>query len=549
MNLSSLPPDIWELMSPYIRLREACALMDTGALQLRRNLKAGLTFLHMNDFSLPKHFIGRVSEFTNTRTLNLSTVMRFTLPESWFERLPAGLRTLRLSNFEFPPKSLNRLPAQLRHIIFDGTERQDDRIAYLPQQLEIFESRTSFDPSLISKLPPTLTRLQFSSKLTNEQIELLPRSITSLEMDEAINITTAGVLLLPPSLTLLVLDNCKIKVEGFKALPKTLTSLRISRDTSLTSAVFDHLPPYLTWLRLPPSTESEMTEEQVKKLSRNLKAFDITNSRNLTPNSISFLPPDFYDHPTCLPKILRPYVVLPHFKRFRLSKLNFTAWMCDELIKIETWRLLPPHITFLDTFCLIDTGMPRTPNHEEWQLLPRQLHTLKLDKITNLPMDAVKHIPRQLQYLQAPKVNTLTDDAMSDLPPRLVFLDLSSATKFTDACIALLPRTLTALLLPKCPQITGKSFPDLPSELRVLDLKWAREVADSAVPHLPSTLTDLRLTSSALLTDACLEHLPSKLAIVDLSHAQNLSYAALRARFSDDAYLILPFGRSLERPW
>lgn len=96
----------------------------------------------------------------------------------------------------------------------------------------------------LSKITTLRTVRLLHIKITDKEIELLPRNLTGLQLTYC-RITDEMLHLLPQNLTYLNLTFSRITNEGLKLLPKTLTHLDLTRCDQITYEGVRILPPNL----------------------------------------------------------------------------------------------------------------------------------------------------------------------------------------------------------------------------------------------------------------------------------------------------------------
>jgi len=143
----------------------------------------------------------------------------------------------------------------------------------------------------INLLPPTLTVLDlgFDQNLTNTGIKNLPRDLKQLGLCYS-NIGNAGLSYLPPHLTHLSIKyGNKITDLGLKYLPRTLTHLELPSNTTMTDKGLKNLPPNL--LHLDLRDNQYITNEGLKYLPLTLNYLNLHSNLNISDEGLNSLPP------------------------------------------------------------------------------------------------------------------------------------------------------------------------------------------------------------------------------------------------------------------
>lgn len=155
------------------------------------------------------------------------------LSQEMVEQFPDDMHTLLV---EYSPKLtskvLKSLPPNLTKLSLawdDDSLFTDDNLHLLPQTL-------------------TYLALGISKYITHEGAAKLPSALRTLEWNYAQKLTPSIARALPRSLTELHLNRVEVDSMSFGDLPRNLAMLKLAAASSLDSAYFSDLPPALTFL-------------------------------------------------------------------------------------------------------------------------------------------------------------------------------------------------------------------------------------------------------------------------------------------------------------
>jgi hypothetical protein len=267
------------------------------------------------------------------------------------------------------------------------------------------------DISALGALSSTrLTRMNFFElPVADEDLKLLPRSLTSLAIDE----------------------DSRITGTGFKDLPRSVTDLELRQDGKVTGIGLKDLPQSLNKLVL--TFNDTITDQGLMELPRSLTVLDLTFDSKITDAGLRNLPRSLTD--------------------FQLGY--------DDKITGSGFKDLPGSLTHLD---LSNNGSIT----DTWLMdLPRSLTRLSLSRGANISDAGLKDLPRSLTDLDLSIEPRITDAGLKDLPRSLTHLDLTYDSSITDAGLKDLPRSLTTLVLDHDDRITADGIKTLPSTTKV----------------------------------------------------------------------------------
>lgn len=352
-----------------------------------------------------------------------------------FASLPSGLLSLRISlatlnDSDILCLSNNTVSLQSLDLGY-CRNLTEECIIFLPQNLTklMMPMYTSCSPSSISRLPPALVSLSIgnitssfgSSRLitwpvnlkrlsvgflwnvddeydsadsdgydddesdtesdknpkachfSNEDVENLPRTLTSLEIFGATTIDDDGVLLLPPHLLYLrVKYECNIGDIGIANLPRGLLSLCLKSNQYVTDRSFLRLPPNLLSLKLPNNVGIGMMENCLMHLPVTLMKLNLKlASHRFTTDCFKLLPRN---------------LVKLHFgmmERRRERKLDSSGT-----------EFLPPCLTSLNIGHVLGHLLPSK--------MPRSLTRVRLGRYGSLVLERSDQIPLGLKWMQPP---------------------------------------------------------------------------------------------------------------------------------------------------
>jgi len=524
MSLCTLSDDAWSLVSEYLSTTTIFRLKNVGSPQLRSLVERSTSRLVFSLRRTPMCVWDSIFAFKRLRELIIDRTTR-----NWFSKsdfsptlgvlppLPEDLRVLRMGFNDCVPKDLDNVPRTVTDLEMHINVELNEEIMRLPPNLVDFKTRSSIHPSALAHLPSQLTSLDLATRVTNDTIPVLPRSLTHLVLRLSRSVDDVGVKSLPPNLLCLHLLSCRITSYGVSLLPQTLTELNLTDDEELDVSVLTRLPPNLVRFTFSGSWLQHLRDDMVPKLPRSLKAFYTLACNHLTPASVDFLPIDFIRSGYVLPSSLRRAAIPKYIASSESTTFIAPNWVESRMGELEMIQLVPRHVTglCLNQVVFVDQGY--------WQSVPPNLTSLVAKEVVNLTDDDVRILPRTLRTLHAPLSASLSDAAIAFLPPCLTSLLLSTTTHLTNSCIPSLPSTLTLLHLPKSGQIDDVGIPSLPRSITSLDLSWSRKLTDTCISHLPPALTWLKLTSASLLTNACAKRFPRSLTFLDISRAASIS--------------------------
>lgn len=519
--------------------------MATGDKSLWRNMSRGVRTIDFYQTRLSPMILIHSTKFQHLETLNLSSLLPVRFPQHWISRLPDSIRTLSFPDPKEQISANENFPRQLTLLKIPGSANHTAIIPCLPPSLASFIISGSFDPQLVSSLPPHLTHLECATKVSNESIALLGRGITRLELTKSDALTDDCNVNLPPRLTHLRLCSPSLTSDFFLNLPHTLQKLYLPDSKRLGCEIATMLPPTLRTLHVPKKTFEGLLNTPFKSIPASITDIDLSAAM-LTAEIIDLIPLSLIAKPHQLPDYLRPDLVERFLPQVG-SNFRIPAWLPIASLTLDRWMLLPSTLTNLDLGAMTESYFP-VLRFSPFLHLPRSLETLRADSVGEMSEADFAALPQGLKVLRIISLRTLTDHEVEILPPRLTVLELGALCKITGASAKLLPRTLRIFAAGKNTCFSSDTIVDLPRGLEVLDLIWSASIDDSAIPHLPRSLKDLRLNHAFQLTDASLPFFPPNLTMLDLAQSTLLSHAALTKRFSNKVLIILPYGRNLEDP-
>jgi hypothetical protein len=345
-------------------------------------------------------------------------------------------------------------------------------------------------------LPPHLQTLSLNtSDIQSEQIALIPRSVTELDLGHFVETTLSLIKALPPflvSLRGLFLDE-DASDELLDALPK---SLRVIDTSSLSASQLDILPPNLAFLELWDVDEFALPVSFSKR--KDLRILHITTS--MTLEQLANLPSG-------------------------LESLTFGGRLPTDFVS-----LLPRKLTFLDL------GFPFMNSATEQKLhnLPKSIKSLRLQAGTpqGTPMPYTPDssiLPRNLTSLSMSTIR-LNKAWVANLPVTLKELSVTIDGPIVPELITGLPcpdlRSLNISLSVAIKKPLKNMFTYLPRRLTLfhLDMSGSFIFEISTMGGLPPGLTELRLPEKTQFKEDNWQKLLPK-------HLTHLSFAGISPRW------------------
>lgn len=217
-----------------------------------------------NMFKIDTHVEIAFQNFTSLRVLQLGRSSEF--KAAWVKHLPKTLEYLDLNRCTtFSGPELKDLPRTLTHLDIEFSTNLDAKcLALLPSKLAFLnigmcKNITGYELALLpstltwldiwcatalgnlklSNLPTNLATLKignFDAPLKKEDLEMLPRSLTHLNLESYSSIQDGDIEALPKRLITLILRNAtKLTPACFQTLPKTLTKLDVAQNQQIRS--------------------------------------------------------------------------------------------------------------------------------------------------------------------------------------------------------------------------------------------------------------------------------------------------------------------------
>lgn len=334
-------------------------------------------------------------------------------------RLPRTLTSLELSGSRIAGEATEGLPPHLISLILPDNETMKAAdLAKLPKNLKLLHLTRNEDTTLVKaeNLPPNLEELviwRFVSRYLPTTgvdvslfVEKLPRTLTSLKIQNASRWNAECMVVLPSNLKHLTLHRVKdgmLSKDSFtKFLPKTLLSLALFCEGSLISGeCFRGLPRGLLMLEL--STSGSIEDHHVANLPKNLTKLDLSHDLELTNECVS-------DLPRSLKKLY-----LRHNTRINGSSA----------------RDLPESLEILVL------SSCRSFESEHFKELPRSLTSLAIRKAKDIYGSHLADLPRGLRYLDIYSASVFAPQYLHDLPVHIRHISLPTielCNGYTDLC-------------------------------------------------------------------------------------------------------------------
>lgn len=297
-------------------------------------------------------------------------------------------------SFKNLPKDL-REPLELKMATYFGkmlsNATQEKRTELIKQYNEIQITSLSFKNEKnakqilvqISQIV-SLKNLDLSNTdIADKDIELIPKQITSLNMQCCNEITDKGLGKLPLGLKNLNLWGCnQIKDDGIGAIPRGLLSLNIGLCKKITDIGLGMLPPSLTSLNLNEC--NKITDTGIGILPISLQNLVLSFCTKITDKGLQNL-------------------------RFPLTSLNL--WGCKEITDIGL-GILPPSLTSLNLkacYKITDNGLGT---------LPPSLSDLDIGACIEITDKGLAALPSRIKRLNVYNCNKVTSAAVNLLRQR-----------------------------------------------------------------------------------------------------------------------------------
>lgn len=552
MKLADLPPELLSIVTAYLHYLDVSNLSMSGFARLNRKLSAG------GISELTVRFASNLRTFVWPTLFHLTRLTRLVIHDSYVGTTPL-INTTMLAKVAQTVKDLKincpgAFPA-LQEILlrypgsFPALESLELTISYgevtdsdaarWPQSLTNLALTTSstrhlnLDPAT---LPPHLTHLSGDfCKVVNPSNVAFPETLTALQVRigrlvcDPIPLLPAGL----KSLSISTLDFTDVpdgdrvprapEVEAWAKrsickLPRGLTSLSWPLNAYNREAL-QALPVTLTMLKgatVQPADMEAMPAALVYAFACS------TSSSPLKKNMIQHLPSSF-EHVVVEPRAL-PY--LNPSSNIRVDVIGMNVGLQKEMdsLKVES---LSPHITSLKLQFSYD--LP-------WKTLPSKLTSLTIDK-GSLTTDNVCLLPHTLKELVMARGDLWEDiEVLKRLLPQLETLSIHTVPALSPESSTWLPCTLQDLTITKCPKIPLEWFAGLPKGLRSLRVPVDMKSTPSTLPlpptdsssgfSLPPTLANLTLEvtfpnpkkAARTAMQIILASLPAKLEKLCVSH-------------------------------
>lgn len=329
--------------------------------------------------------------------------------------LPGGLTALNLASAAISGAGLQLLPASLLYLNLEKNElltgadfdklppllkslklirplryATDDQIALLPASLTDITVglNTVLTDRGISKLPAALKLFNspWNPNLSQKALGVLPRGLEHLragwpELDDS------SFTLLPDRLVTLLISSLGITDECFKLLPACLTSLTLCSTTSITDAGLKNIKVPLRHLGVP---DSRLTPEAARTMPQSLTTFDFNRTSfndELEMLHVEYLPCKL----TQLHLNNNKHMTEEVFCRLPRQVTSFDA--AHLALKTPSTLLgLPPNLTRLRI-----KGSPNM-NPSVWKFMPKTLRFLYFEG-ASFDRQVVSLLPTDLQEL------------------------------------------------------------------------------------------------------------------------------------------------------
>lgn len=455
------------------------------------------------------HLAENLASFSNLVTLISSTPSFIDLALGPSLARLSQLETLQASfnvlNLEHLPASLTSLDASFQTLL-SHSKRFGSKLLTLSW-------RTSSEEALSGLLPDGLESLTLDHRYlwSLDDIEALPKSLTSLESIYLQEWTQLHLAALPPQLTRLTCVSTPFKAEMFPHLPRTLTECT-PLDGSVDGSNVAHLPHRL----------GNLLDHHSRGFSIDIDAIPLF-SKFVTHLRLDDIPD--LDTIDSLPSNLKALQV--RFLSVRLSKLLPRALesliITDGPTHIEALEYLPSTLTELKAIDICSSS----------NLSTRTIETLpaSLKHFSHQPQGrSVHEWPLISESVNLSHLETLHLNHTTFAPLAFGnFKSLVSAYISTDSMplgtTKLLPETLTNLDVVFSSPYLGLAHDMLTSlpkfliyytyGLRHLPNPGPAEITNASVTALPFTLVHCRL-QIADLTEACIPALPKSLRLLTI---------------------------------
>lgn len=219
---------------------------------------------------------------------------------SMFGAKQGGIEKNEIGNI--PPNLVNLVEAWEKRICANVAQQlislradtDNNLISILRRDMHTLElpNNVSITSDGIPLLPPGLTVLNLDRNLdvvNDENAGLLPRSITKLHISHSRMLSKDGVAKLPPQLIVLEWNHCQtFDSSGAELLPRSLTSLSVSENPNINSSMFKLLPRSLS--KLEASAMKKVENKDLAFLPRSLLHLDLNRVTNIDREGVLNLP-------------------------------------------------------------------------------------------------------------------------------------------------------------------------------------------------------------------------------------------------------------------
>ena len=286
------------------------------SLELLNELPDSITWLHVlnelsNDWRLPaslETLICKLGSSTQARALQIAPCVRwppnFTtlislshLASTYDSYIPSTLTSLKCRSL------LSESSEQINMKLFqhlkslecpDIPNLTDQHILALPKDAHtlIIDHCPKVSVGILPQLPPCLTKLSLgwclSSFFLDENLPLLPQTLTYLNLGHSLYISYSGIATLPRGLMTLYWDYCyELSVAVAQALPPALTDLSLKFTTQVAGNAIRLLPRHLK--RLILTNMLHLDHIYFYDFPSSLTYLDISSMKNVRGRAIEIL--------------------------------------------------------------------------------------------------------------------------------------------------------------------------------------------------------------------------------------------------------------------
>lgn len=461
-GLFNAPPDVIHEISYFISGIEALLLWMTGCKRLMYTMSdlGGLRRLCLSTrgFSHLSRFPQVISAFKSLEELKLEFGVQNIVGGSAsraFASWPKTIRKLTLS-FRDAEKCWGQITASE---CFPNLEELD------------LDGWTGFKAAFVAYMPPNFSSLTLrtntSSFITN-LIKALPRDFKNLTLITNPNIDREALESLPPTLKTLCIPASPLLAQNAELLPSTLTKLDVRVEANAIAGLMSKLPPNLISFVLStgwmPGANFHL---DASKLPASLETLQISGTSRLAmtlkdlPSSLTFLQ---LSSP-CIKA--STYENLPsHLRHLIIIDADWDV-LCDSFIEA-----LPRSLLTLQVSCAMSLFRSKTPHLTEKAIphLPPNLTNLVLHPSTNVTGEYFGQLPHFLSLLELRTTSFVLDEHIQHLPKYLQVLRLPDAKDLTDKFAPALPRGLSELIVVNNDSFTFECVPHLPPYINTLEL-------------------------------------------------------------------------------